>query len=139
MSMKWKRSLHPAFADPSVKKILALLLLSFMALLVVFSCGQSGSAFVHFDASSYSCQEHVISSLLDPHQTFDTTMLFVSRIGILPVVVVAFLFFASGSFAVKVSATILNRIRYLSWIWAKTLPFKSQRGFLPHFVAQRDA
>lgn len=93
---------------------------------------------MHFNPSQHSCQEHVISPLLDPTQLFDTPALPASM-GVLLAIATGLFFFTLRAFGEGTPPAILHRMRYLSWIWAKTLPFKSQRGFLPHFVAQRDA
>ncbi|OGL73070.1 hypothetical protein A3C96_04120 [Candidatus Uhrbacteria bacterium RIFCSPHIGHO2_02_FULL_60_10] len=120
--------------------LFGLFLLASLASFVARHCSDIGTVQADFKAAP-ACREHTLLPFLPDDWTLHQFILLETKQVFLPLLVFAAALIVGAFVALnkKLPSAILNRRRYLFWIWARVRPFVSGNSFIPGYVAQRDA
>lgn len=132
--MNFQKLSRAAFATMFVALLFVLVLP-----IIQFACGDG----INFDLGLVgpACHEHEVSTL--PHADADVfNAVIPNRVGfdfVVALAVVGFFFAFKPTLDRRLAPAILQRMKFLRWLWAKSRPFLSSKNFLPYFAPMRDA
>ncbi|MCH8049617.1 hypothetical protein IH979_02805 [Patescibacteria group bacterium] len=123
-----------------IKGLLTVIAAAILSSFVVFSCTAHAGGLSISNYDAHSCQEHSMTSATETEEpTWLAVLSDPLKKVVLVVAFIAIVFAAKYFIEKKLPVHIVQRTRFLTWLWARSRPFLSEKNFLPYFAPVRDA